>query len=139
MKRREFLLAGMSGAVALAVPLSTLIANKHNIYTEKSNEIFSAYRHYKIIYDKGFIQAREFAKKAEKYGLPTAAIDRDITDLWYNDLRVQWKREPTWVAGITSTTSLFLLGQMARDEKHNIVRQRTIDNDLSLWVIGPIT
>ncbi len=137
MNRRAFLFIGAFGSVAMTTPLSAIIDSYSDIPDKYIDEILSGYPHYKVICERSFKQAIEFTEKAERYGLSTVIIDRDVTDLWYSDLRDKWKSERTWLAGITSPQSLFLLAQMAKDEKHNIVQHRILNTDMSLWVIGP--
>lgn len=123
---------------AVITTYSRIYAQPASARGELFDEILRAYPHYKIVYDVGVDQALELAGRARKLGLKTAAIDRDITELWNSDLKIRWKKEPSWIAGITSSTSLFLLDQMAKDEGHCTIHQYGDDPEACLWVIGPI-
>lgn len=76
---------------------------------------------YKVIYDEGFDQGREFGRLSRQLGANVEAIRNDVTDIWYNDLYYRWKKGPASIAGLTSDTSLFCLEQLARDVKMHVV------------------
>ena len=59
--------------------------------------------------------AAAFQNEAARLGFAPHAIADDITDLWCQHLSASWKQAPATLAGITLSTSLFCLEQLARD------------------------
>ncbi|MAV29759.1 MAG: hypothetical protein CL865_01765 [Cycloclasticus sp.] len=136
MNRREFLLRTALASTAIAtVPHVYSLANED--WLEPADEVLLAHPYYKIVYDIGMAPAVDLAGRARKYGLTAAAIEGDITELWNSDLRPHWKKGPSWIAGVTSPASLFLLVQMAKDEKHRITYRHELNSEACLWIIGP--
>jgi hypothetical protein len=70
-------------------------------------------------------------------GIPIHGIRGDITALWYHDLYFHWRNEPTPIAGITTSESLFCLELLARDAGLRVTSRRALDERLVAWSIGP--
>ncbi len=68
-----------------------------------------------VIFDRQFRKARDFALQAREAGLDCAAIDGDITHLYFHDLSLRWHRGPITIAGLSTKASLFCLEMLARD------------------------
>lgn len=68
-----------------------------------------------VIFDQRFLKARDFALQAQEAGLDCAAIEGDITHLYFHDLSLRWNRGPTTIAGLSTKASLFCLEMLARD------------------------
>ncbi len=67
----------------------------------------------KVICDLLIPESRTFAREARRYRLPVHEISGDITELWYDDLYHLWRREPTAIAGLTASRTLFCLERLA--------------------------
>jgi hypothetical protein len=98
--RRQFLQAGIS---ALLLPLLS-----HKIFaTPKAFDL--------VVFDQRYPKARVFAERAREARLQCAAIQGDITDLYFRDLALRWNRGPSTIAGFSTIASLFCLELLARD------------------------
>jgi len=120
--------------------------------------------YYKAVFDERFEEARAFAAQATARGTPTVAIRGDVTNLFFNDLDLRWKRGPVGLIGFTTPASLFCLHLLARDRGMRLRFCRTKPNmeavlgvldgtfsldrmtmhlpssnpsDLVLWIIAP--
>jgi hypothetical protein len=71
--------------------------------------------YYKAVFDERFEDARAFATQATARAMPTVAIRGDVTNLFFNDLDLRWKRGPVWLIGVTTPASLFCLHLLACD------------------------
>ncbi len=76
-----------------------------------------------VIYDSRHGEARSFGDRAGRVGLPTYAIEGDITGLWQTELRALWKQAPVTIAGLTERPALFLLEQLGWDHGLRVVYQ----------------
>ena len=76
---------------------------------------------YRVIYDRRFGDSVEFARRAEALGLPTHAIEGDMTRFWYDDLYHQWQRGPVAIAGLTAHGPMFCFEQLGRDQGMKLV------------------
>jgi len=68
-----------------------------------------------LVFDQRFPQARDFAQRAREAGVDCAAIEGDITHLYFHDLSLRWNRGPATIAGLSTKASLFCLETLARD------------------------
>jgi hypothetical protein len=132
--RREFLQAGMAASVLpLAVAGSDLAPNQRGAVTN----------FYKVIFDERFPASVAFGVEWIARGAAVHAIRGDITDLWFHDLDLQWKKRPAAIAGLTAHGPLFCLERLAWDQGLRVVsriEQPTRDGDgepLISWVIAP--
>jgi hypothetical protein len=117
------------GIATGTLPFGTaILADGSN--TRHSNEKLDIY---KIIVDEGFARGREFGRASRHYGATVAAVNEDITDIWYHDLDARWKQGPAAIAGLTTVASLFCLQQLARDVNmhvvHRVVHRSSGDTD----------
>ena len=128
--RREFLQAGIAASL---LPIAGLASA-----TETSPVPF-----YKIIVDQRFSTSAEFGVEWRARGAAVHAIRGDITDLWFHDLDLQWKKRPVPIAGLTAHGPLFCLERLAWDHGMRVVsriEQPSHDGDgepLISWVIAP--
>jgi hypothetical protein len=100
--RREFLQAGIAASLLpLLSPkaLSAVVSGTFDLF----------------VFDQRFPQARDFGQRARETGVARAAIEGDITHLYFHDLSLRWNRGPTTIAGLSTKASLFCLEMLARD------------------------
>lgn len=74
-----------------------------------------------VIYDTRHGESRSFGGRASRLGLPTHAIEGDITNLWQTTLQALWKQTPATTAGLTERPALFLLEQLGWDHGLRVV------------------
>jgi len=132
--RREFLQAGIAASVLpMAVAGSNLAPNQR---ADRS-------AFYKVIFDQRFPTSVAFGEEWKARGAAVHAISGDITDLWFHDLDLQWKRQPVPIAGLTAHGPLFCLERLAWDRGMRVVsrvEQPSVDAEgepLISWVIAP--
>lgn len=106
--RRQFLQAGIS---ALLLPLLS-----RKVFAARAPKAFDL-----VVFDQRYPRARVFAERAREAKLPCAAIQGDITDLYFRDLALRWNRGPSTVAGFSTIASLFCLEMLARDRGMRLV------------------
>lgn len=106
--RREFLQGG------IAVSLLPLLSRKgFSAVPPRALDM--------VVFDQRFHKGREFAQHAREAGLDCAAIEGDITRLYFKDLSLRWNRGPTTLAGLSTKASLFCLEMLARDHGMRLV------------------
>jgi len=132
--RREFLQAGIAASVLpIAVARNTLAP------IEGGDRV----AFYKVIFDGRFPASVAFGEEWKARGAAVHAIRGDITDLWFHDLDLQWKKQPVAIAGLTAHGPLFCLERLAWDHGMRVisrVEQPSRDGDgqpLISWVISP--
>jgi len=76
---------------------------------------------YKVIFDRRFDAARQFAAGAARLGCRIEPIAGDVTVLWREDLRPTWSRGEGAIVGMTTTSSLLCLDLLARDHWMKVV------------------
>jgi len=106
MNRRDFLRNSAAGAALIGV----------GGYVPGVTPVHAAPMHSsldKAIYDERFRDSVAFAREAETLRIPTHAIRGDITDLWFKDLDLRWRRDRAMVAGLTTECVMFCLEQLA--------------------------
>ena len=124
--RRQILKAGFAGSL---LPLGALGS------AARAAEPLSIHR---AVYDSRFAAARAFAAQAKLRGWTTAAIQGDVTDLWYHDLHARWRQGPAAVAGVTAANSLFVLERLAWDAGLRVTSRKQLPNEpLVAWLISP--
>ena len=114
--RREFIRAGIAVTAAASVAGPSAQA-------AGSPAAAPPHRLHKVVYDGRFAEPVRFAEAAEVIGLPTHAIDGDMTALWYGELHALWRREPVAIAGMTRHGPMFCLKMLARDHGMRLVYQ----------------
>ncbi len=80
---------------------------------------------YKAIYEKAYAPAVDFAAQMRRRGVAVHGIEQDITSVWFNDLELQWRRNPVAIAGLTTPEALFCLEQLAWNHRMRVVFQVT--------------
>jgi hypothetical protein len=114
--RRQFLQIGIA---ASALPFATQAARAAGVETRADR--IDTLELYKVVYDKRFPESAAFARHATKLGVPTHAIEGDMTKLWYDDLFHRWARAPVAIAGLTAHGALFCLERLAWDQRMRVV------------------
>jgi hypothetical protein len=91
---------------------------------------------YRAIYDERFEAGRRFASDALNRGWVTRAIRGDVTQVWFHELSVRWKRGPAAIAGLTTPQSLFVLERLAWDVGMRVTVRETDATPLVRWLIA---
>jgi hypothetical protein len=126
LDRREVLGAGVLGSI---LPLGALAS------AAEAGQPLAIHR---AIYDRRFDSGRAFAVKAAQRGWTTAAIDGDVTDLWYRDLDLRWKQGPAPIAGVTTPEALFVLDHLARGAGMRVISSEPTAHERTVsWLIAP--
>jgi hypothetical protein len=131
--RREFLQAGIAASVLpIAGVGSTLAPGQRDARTS----------FYKVIFDERFPASVAFGHEWKARGAAVHAIRGDITDLWFHDLDLQWKKRPLPIAGLTAHGPLFCLERLAWDRGMRVIsrveQMATHDGEpLISWIIAP--
>jgi hypothetical protein len=134
--RREFLQAGIAASV-----LPMAVAGSNLAPSERGDRV----GFYKVIFDQRFPASIAFGEEWKARGAAVHAIQGDITDLWFHDLDIQWKKRPVPIAGLTAHGALFCLERLAWDHGMRVVsrvEQSAHDQDgepLISWIIAPKT
>jgi hypothetical protein len=133
--RREFLQAGIAASV-----LPMAVAGSNVAPSGRVDRV----TFYKVIFDERFPASVAFGEEWKARGAAAHAIRGDITDLWFHDLDVRWKKQgPAPIAGLTAHGPLFCLERLAWDHGMRVisrVEQESHDADgypLISWVIAP--
>lgn len=135
MVRRLFIKRVGTGILGMGMLSSLSFFKKKKIKPQKP--IYNLDRGlYTFVYDSRFRKARALSSQAIKTGITTCEINGDITDVWYNKLRPYWGKGNNPVSGVTTTSSLFLLSQMAKDQGKKVIKQETLDIQLIHWTIA---
>ena len=83
------------------------------------------YAPYRVIFDDRFAETRVFGEEAERLGGSVRSFAGDITDLWYQELDLRWRSEPTAIAGMTRHGPLFCLERLAWNAGMRVVYRAT--------------
>jgi hypothetical protein len=131
--RREFLQAGIAASV-----LPIAVAGSNLVPSEPADPV----TFYKVIFDERFPASVAFGEEWKARGAAVHAMRGDITDLWFHDLDLQWKKRPVAIAGLTAHGPLFCLERLAWDRGMRVIsrveQSTTHDGDpLIAWVIAP--
>jgi hypothetical protein len=71
---------------------------------------------YKAIYDNRYAESLRFAAYISEYGVSVRGIaNGDVTDLWYDELDLLWRKQPVAIAGSTQLGPLFVLETLAAE------------------------
>jgi hypothetical protein len=132
--RRDVLRMGVAGAVLLPLASPKASAPATTRSPDMLDNLDNVYR---VIFDERFPASVAFALDVNRRGIPIHGIRGDITALWYHDLYFHWRNEPTPIAGITTSESLFCLELLARDAGLRVTSRRALDERLVAWSIGP--
>jgi hypothetical protein len=114
--RRDFLQIGIA---ATALPLATQAARAAGIEIGATRT--EPLELYKVVYDSRFPESLAFARRAAKLGVPTHAIEGDMTRFWYDDLYHRWKQGPAAIAGLTAHGPMFCFERLAWDQRMRVV------------------
>ncbi len=124
--RRDLLKAGLVGGV---LPLGALASAAHAALPLQIH---------RAVYDSRFASGRAFAAEARARGWTTAAIEGDVTQLWYHQLDGRWRQGPAPIAGVTQENSLFVLERLAWDAGMRVITRTNLPNEpLVSWLIAP--
>jgi len=93
---------------------------------------------YKVVFDSRFEPGRAFGAQAASRSWTTAAIQGDVTDLWFHDLDRRWRQGPIALVGLTAHNSLFCLERLAWDVGLRVVARDDLEGTaLVVWTIAP--
>ena len=96
---------------------------------------------YRILFDDRFAESRRFGAEIARLGGAVRAFSGDVTDLWYEELDVRWRREPIAVAGMTRHGPLFCLERLAWGVGLRVVyraeHRRVSDGSIAHVVVAP--
>jgi hypothetical protein len=110
--RREFLRIGIT---ASALPFANQAARAAGVGAGEPVRL------YKVLYDRRIPASVAFARRAASLGVPTHAMEGDMTRFWYDDLYYRWRDAPAAIAGLTAHGPLFCLERLAWDQKMRVV------------------
>lgn len=134
--RREFLRIGFT---ATAWPIASSAVASVGLAYDRGGPLPI----YKAIYDTRFGASRRFAERIERLGVQLAAIEGDMTRVWFDDIYHVWQRAPIPIAGMTAHGPLFCFEQLARDIGMRIVfKAKHVPSDdgcLMHAITGPVT
>jgi hypothetical protein len=106
--RRQFLQAGISALLLPPLSRRSLAPRVPKSFDQ-------------VVFDQRYLKARNFAEKARQAGLECAAIEGDVTALYFHNLALRWSRGPSTIAGLSTIASLFCLDLLARDRGMRLV------------------
>ncbi len=98
-----------------------------------------------FVFDRRFADARAAAARSAANGVETAGFDGDLTELWYDRLDLRWRAAPMKLAGLTTSSGLFVLETLAVDrgmrviERIELSAQTAGGEPLYSWTIAPRT
>ena len=129
--RRQFIQTGLAvSAASLALP--------HVLHSEETTGEGTSLSLELFVYDDRFAEAIEAARVATDRNLPVASMTRVLTELWYDELDLRWKRAPMTLAGMTTEHGLFVFETLALDRGMRVLSCTAgATDDLVSWVIGP--
>lgn len=110
--RREFIQACIA---ASAVPTTTALAWNPAVARASGPSYF------RTIFDERFPESVTFGVEADRQGESARSIKGDITPLWFNEIDVQWRKEPAAIAGLTPFGPLFCLERWGWDAGLRVV------------------
>jgi hypothetical protein len=90
-----------------------------------------------VVADTRFAASRAFSAEAGRSGSRIAWIDGDITNLWYDELDLLWRREPAVIAGLTAYGAFFCLERLGMDRGLRLVFKRQHQGSLFRWMLAP--
>jgi hypothetical protein len=106
--RREFL---RTGAAFSALAMNGLVARGAAAAGPRATAPL-----HKAIYDDRYAESLRFAAYVAEYGVAVRGIaNGDVTDLWYDELDLLWRKKPVAIAGSTQLGPLFVLETLARE------------------------
>jgi hypothetical protein len=125
--RREFLQASVAASL---LPL-TLEADAHGPEAgaprTRTEPLLDAC--YAVLADRRFSEAEAYAREARRQGARVVRFDGDITDFWFHDLSLRWRRGPAAIAGFTAPGPLFCLERWGWD--HGLYVVSRVEQGLS--------
>lgn len=74
-----------------------------------------------VIGDIRFAASRAFAENAANSGSRIVWTHGDITEFWYGELDLLWRREKVSLTGLTTKAPLFYLEQLAMDRGLRVI------------------
>jgi hypothetical protein len=117
--RRQFI---QSGLALSAASLTTGIS----AFSLRADETaVTSLRLERFVFDSRFAAAVELARHAAHHGIPLAETAGDLTDLWYHELDLRWRKAPMALAGMTTRGGLFVLETLAADHRMFVVYRGT--------------
>jgi hypothetical protein len=126
LDRRTFVVTASAamGACAVATPVTAGAVSPAHI----------------IVADTRFAISRAFARTAAKSGGRIVWIAGDITELWYGELDLLWRRQKVSLTGLTTYAPFFYLERLAMDRGLRVKAKDEHLQDgqrLVRWIIAP--
>jgi hypothetical protein len=138
--RREFIQAGLAASLLPVAGSAAIGSAARGSAAEASNPPAPFY---KVIVDERFPSSTAYGEEWQARGAAVHTIRGDITDLWFHDLDLQWKKRPVPIAGLTAHGPLFCLERLAWDHGMRVASRVELgarDQDgepLISWIIAP--
>lgn len=112
--RRQFVQSSLAlSAAILAIP--SIVSARPRASADTTLELE------RFVYDDRYPEAIETARHLAQRGIPVASTSGDMTQLWYHDFDLRWKRAPMALAGMTAKSGLFVLETLAADRGMRVV------------------
>lgn len=129
--RRQFIQNGfVLSAASLAVPQALRAHPSDADFAGTTVELF--------VFDDRYPEAVSAASTASAGNVPTASMIHFMTELWYEELDLHWKRSPMTLDGMTTGHGLFVVETLALDRNMRITSRTACEtNELIRWSIGP--
>lgn len=92
----------------------------------------AAHTPYRVLFDDRFAESRRFGAEVARLGGAVRGFGGDVTNLWYEELDLRWRKEPVAVAGMTRHGPLFCLERLAWDVGMRVVyraEHRPVNDD----------
>jgi hypothetical protein len=135
LNRRQVLKSAAAVSAAAAGALSLRASAAASRESSQPVDLF--------VFDRRFADARVAAARRAADGVATAAFDGDLTNLWYDQLDLQWRRAPMTLAGVTTESGLFVLETLAVDRGMRVIERTQLSaqtpggESLYSWTIAP--
>ncbi len=118
--RRQFLQIGLA---ASTLPIAgSLLTTAPASALETAAPASQAIPLHKVVFDTQSALSRAFGDAAARTGASVHAMTGgDITDFWYHELDLLWRKEPVAIAGLTRHGPLFVLERFGWDRGLRVV------------------
>jgi hypothetical protein len=109
--RREFLQTGIA-ASALPLSMNALLSPSA---AEASGQVQQVPLH-KAIFDGRYAEGQAFGREVARFRVPVHPLPYgDVTEFWYGELDMLWRKEPVAIAGLTQFGPMFDLERLAHE------------------------
>jgi hypothetical protein len=112
--RRKFI----QGGLAVSALPSAMLVTSASAFAGVPHSYITLER---FVYDNHFDEAVETAGHMDAFGVRSAETYGDMTSLWYDDLDLLWRHTPMALAGLTSSSGLFVFETLAADHGMRVI------------------